>query len=410
MRATARALTLRTGLAAIPLALLAACGGAPPATTTATGEGNGGPQKDAEGNVVCESGPGVTEDTIRFGVSAELSGKAALSGAIAKRTLDQVVEKINANGGVLDKKIEVVYADNQSTNPGAVNALNKSLTTDNVFAMIGPIRSTQVLAMNETIQSKKVPMVIGGTNPTLTTEGKGLLFRFRPSDALTGNAMVAFAEKTFSPKKVAILHDSDAFGTGGANVVQQAAKEAGLEVTKASYTTGDKDYTAQLSSIKSFAPDVLFTYATNSEDLAIFARQIKELGLKMPVVGSPSVTSQVTFDLGAEFVQGWYAIVDFLLNSNDVNKEWVAEYQAEYGSPPDLFGAWQRDAMYFMVEALKQSGCDREAFIDAMGDVSTEGVQGEMKSDEQGDVNRNLLAVKVDGEQAVLVEPVDTTQ
>ncbi len=143
------------------------------------------PQIDANGKVVCKEGPGVTASTIRFGVSAELSGKAALSGANAKKSLDLAVKDINAAGGILGKQIEVIYEDNQSTNPGAVNALNKTLSQDNVFAVIGPIRSTQVLAMNEAIQSKQIPMLIGGTNSTLTTEGKGLLFRFRPSDALT---------------------------------------------------------------------------------------------------------------------------------------------------------------------------------------------------------------------------------
>jgi branched-chain amino acid transport system substrate-binding protein len=408
MRATARPTTLKTCLAALPLLALVACGGAPPPTSTTAAEGGGEAQVDEAGNVVCNEGPGVTEDTIRFGVSAELSGKAALSGANAKRSLDLAVENINADGGILGKDVEVIYQDNQSTNPGAVNALNKTLESDNVFAVIGPIRSTQVLAMNETIQSRRVPMVIGGTNETLTEEGKGLLFRFRPSDALTGAAMVSFAEEKFSPKKVAILHDSDAFGSGGAAVVEQAAEDAGMEVVeKSSYTTGDKDYTAQLSAIKSADPDVLFTYATNSEDLVIFARQIEELGLEAQVVGSPSVTSQVTFDLGGEYVQDWYAVVDFLLGATPANEEWAAEYEEKYGIKPDLFGAWQHDAMYFMKEALEQSGCDREAFLEAMHEVEIEGVQGPLKSNELGDVNENLYAVQVKGEAAELVQKVE---
>lgn len=251
-------------------------------------------------------------------------------------------------------------------------------------------------------------MVIAGTNETLTTEGKGLLFRFRPSDALTGAAMVSFAQQKFTPKTVAILHDSDAFGSGGAAVVEKVATDAGMKVVqKSSYTTGDKDYTAQLSAIKAANPDVLFTYATNSEDLVIFARQIKELGLNAQIVGSPSVTSQVTFDLGKEFVQDWYAVVDFLLGATQANKDWAAEYEQKYGVNPDLFGAWQHDAMYFMKAALEKSGCDRQAFVKAMHDVSIEGVQGPLKSNELGDVNTNLYAVQVKGAEAVLVQKVE---
>lgn len=407
MRATARARTLKTCLAGIPLVLLVACGGAPPATTTGAAAGGGEPQVDKAGKVVCKEGPGVTSSTIRFGVSAELSGKAALSGANAKKSLDLAVKDINASGGILGKQVEVVYEDNQSTNPGAVNALSKTLSSDNVFAVVGPIRSTQVLAINETIQSAKVPTLVGGTNASLTTEGKGLLFRFRPSDELTAAAMVSFAKDKFSPKRVAILNDSDAFGSGGAAGVEQAAKAAGMEVTKASYTTGDKDYTAQLSTLKSSNPDVVFTYATNSEDLVIFARQMRELGITAPVVGSPSVTSQVTFDLGAKFIQGWYAVVDFLLGATQVNKDWVKEYEAAYGGPPDLFGAWQHDAMFFSKAALEKSGCDRQAFVKALSDVAYEGVQGNLKANEKGDVNDNLYAVQVKGSEAVLVNKVE---
>ncbi len=408
MRATNRPTALKTGLAAVPLVLLAACGGAPPATTTAASGSGGQPQTDASGNVVCNEGPGVTADTIRFGVSAELSGKAALSGANAKKSLDMAVKNINDGGGVLGKQIEVVYQDNQSTNPGAVNALNKTVSSDNVFAIIGPIRSTQILAMNETIQSRQIPMLIGGTNEALTETGKGLLFRFRPSDELTGAAMVSFAQEKFSPQKVAILHDSDAFGSGGATLVENAAKEAGMEVAqKISYTTGDKDYTAQLSAIKSANPDVLFTYATNSEDLVIFARQIQELGIEADIVGSPSVTSQVTFDLGQQYVQGWYAIVDFLLGATDANKEWAEQYEATYQQKPDLFGAWQNDAMVFSKAALEKSGCDRQAFVNALREVTVEGVQGPLKSNDKGDVNANLYAVQVEGEGAELVQKVE---
>jgi branched-chain amino acid transport system substrate-binding protein len=395
---------LTIGLLAVPLLLTAACGRVP--TPTKAGDAGGGhPQVDAAGKVVCRDGsPGVTAKELRIGVDAEITGKAALSGANAKRSLDMAVDDINKAGGILGKQVTVVYNDNQSTNPGAVNALNKSVSGDNVFALIGPIRSTQVQAMNEIIKSQRLPTMIGATNASLTEQGGGYIFRFRPPDSLTGKAIVAYARKQFAPKKIAILHDSDAFGSGGAAVIEKAAKDAGISVQKASYTTGDKDYTAQLSSLRSFGPDVFTTYATNSEDVVIFARQLQELGITTPVVGGPSITSQVTFDLGQQYIQGWRAIVDFQLRSNDVNRAWAAEYEQRYGSRPDLFGAWQRDAMYFMKAALEKSGCDRQAFLAALHTVETDGAQGHLKSNKQGDVNNNLLVVQVKGGSAEVVE------
>lgn len=405
MRKRATARIVAVSLTAVPLFLAAACGGAPAPTTAGAKAGEGQVQTDATGKVICKDGsPGVSGNEINFGVNAELTGKAALSGAIAKRSLDMAVDDLNKTGGILGKQVKVVYEDNQSTNPGAVNAMNKSLTQDNVFALIGPIRSTQVQAMEETIKSKQVPMMIGATNPDLTKDGAGQIFRFRPPDSLTGVALVKYAQKTYQPKKIAILHDSDAFGSGGAAIVEKTATDAGIKVQQSSYTTGDKDYTAQLSTIKSFAPDVIITYATNSEDVAIFARQIKELGIQTPVLGGPSITSQVTYDLGKQFIQGYRAVVDFQLDSNPVNTAWAKEYEQRYGSKPDLYGAWQRDAVYFMKAALEKSGCDRGAFTKAMHQVQTDGVQGHLKSNDLGDVNRNLLVVEVQGDTTKLIE------
>lgn len=405
MRKRTTARTLAAGLTAVPLLLVVSCGGAPPPTKAGAAAGDGKIQTDASGKVTCKDGsPGVADNEIRFGVNGELTGKAALSGAIAKRSVDMAVDDLNKAGGILGKQIKVIYEDNQSSNPGAVNAMNKSLTQDNIFALIGPIRSTQVQAMEETIKSKQVPMMVGGTNASLTKDGAGLIFRFRPPDSLTGVAIVAYSQKQYKPKKIAILYDSDAFGSGGAAIIEKTAKDAGINVQKTSYTTGDKDYTAQLSTIKRFAPDVITTYATNSEDVAIFARQMQELGMKTPVVGGPSVTSQVTYDLGKKYIQGWHAVVDFKLGSNPVNAAWAKEYEQRYNSKPDLYGAWQRDALFFMKAALEKSGCDRGAFLKAMHQVEIDGVQGHLKSNDIGDVNRNLLVVEVQGDGAKLVQ------
>jgi branched-chain amino acid transport system substrate-binding protein len=112
----------------------------------------------------------------------------------------------------------------------------------------------------------------------------------------------------------------------------------------------------------------------------------------------------VTYDLGKQFIQGWRAVVDFRLDSNPVNTAWANEYEQRYGSKPDLYGAWQRDALYFMKAALEKSGCDTGAFTKALHAVEADGVQGHLKSNDIGDANRNLLVVQVQGDGTKLVE------
>lgn len=385
---------------------IAGCGGPPKATKADEGDSGAAATKqlDDSGKPTCKEGDGVTGGELRIGVTAELTGKAALSGAIAKRSLDMAAAEINSGGGILGKQVKIIYEDNQSTNPGAVNAMNKALSSDNIFTLIGPVRSTQVKAMTQTIISKKVPMLIGGTNPDLTQQGGGYLFRFRPSDALAGKAIFGYAEKQFKAKTIAIIHDSDAFGSGGAKVVEQSAKEKGVKTAKVSYTTGDKDFTAQVQQMKAAKPTVVVTYATNSEDVAVIARQMKEQGLTVPVVGSPSINSEVTFKLGGQYVQGWNVVVDFLPGSNPLNKKFSDAYKAKHGQFPDVYGGWQRDALYTIKAALEVSGCSREAFRAAMKEVEVDGVQGKLKYEEPGDMNRNLLVARIQGTGAVKVE------
>ena len=114
--------------------------------------------------------------------------------------------------------------------------------------MIGCLKSTQVLAMSDAIKNYGIPTFIGGTNVTLTKQGNPWLFRVRPDDSIAAGAMVKYIKEDTKFTKVGILHDIDAFGTGGADLVEKAAKEAGLTVVKREkFTTEDKDFTAHCS-------------------------------------------------------------------------------------------------------------------------------------------------------------------
>lgn len=385
------------------VALLAACGGGPPPAQQAEGTD----QAARTGEARCEEGdPGVTADTIRIGVNLEITGPNAVSGEYAKNSADLAVKDINDNGGVHGKDLELVYNDNQSTNPGAVNALNKTLSQDDVFAVVGPVRSTQIQAIQEIVIDAKVPMAIGGTAPTLTDEGGGYLFRFRPPDSLTGRAVAEFAVEDLDAQKVAILHSSDAFGVAGAEVVEEAAAELGAEVVVDEYATGDRDFTAQLTSLRDVSPDVFVPYGTSSEDLAVIIRQVRELGIDVPIVGSPGLTSAATLELAGPALEGAYAVLDFMPGSNPRNEAFVEAFESAYGQTPDIFTAWQWDALHVMADAIERGGCDREAFRQAL--LETEafpGVQGPLTAQSNGDFSNNLVVVQIkDGELSLVRE------
>ena len=202
------------------------------------------------------------------------------------------MEKINAAGGVKGRKITIVLEDDQTTNPGAVAAIQKLLEDKEITAIISSIRSTQVQAMLPTINEAKIPVAIGGTNYGLTHSGSEWVFRFRPHDGMSAKVIAKFTAEDLKLKKIAIVHASDAFGNGGRDMLVAAYKEYGITpVMIQGYTNGEKDFTAIVQNLKKSGAEALNTYMTFSTDLGILARQIKQQGAKVKWVGSPSITA-----------------------------------------------------------------------------------------------------------------------
>ena len=126
----------------------------------------------------------------------------------------------------------------------------------------------------------------------LTHQGNPWLFRVPPDDSIAAAAIIKYIKEDAKLTKIGLLHDTDAFGTGGADLVEKYAKEQGLPLVKREkYTTKDKDYTAQLLSIKSAGAQILVLYAPNPEDAAIVLRQYRQLGSPYKFIGTPPASN-----------------------------------------------------------------------------------------------------------------------
>jgi branched-chain amino acid transport system substrate-binding protein len=335
-----------------------------------------------------------------------------MSGDHAVKGVTLAKEEINAAGGINGRPIELVVEDTQSTNPGAIAAYNKTVQEDNVVAVIAPIRSTQIQSMDPMIREAKIVTLMGGTNTGLTEKGNPWLFRFRPPDKYAGQAMVEYLVGELKLTKIGILHDSDAFGTGGADVVEQTLKAKGLQaVRREKYTTGDKDYAAQLLAIKNAGAQALVVYGTNSEDDAIILRMRKDLAQDLVVMGSPSNVAQVTFDLGGEAVEGIYAVTDYLADANETSKKFAAAYEKTYGAKPDLYASWMYDALYALAYAIGKGGTEPDKMREAMFTLQDkESVEGTYNCAPNGDCAHTYYVVQAKGGQPVLIKTINFWQ
>jgi branched-chain amino acid transport system substrate-binding protein len=353
---------------------------------------------------------GHAAEPLKIGMVAPLTGPAAESGLYQIQGAKLAAEEVNKTGGVLGRPIELIIEDDQTTNPGSVLAFSKLAGDKDVPAFIGPIRSTQVHAMAPDIQRVGKPVMIGGVDPQLTHMGNPWLFRCRPNDTYSARVIADYGVNTLGKKKWAIVHSTDAYGTSGMKNLVEVLKGEGVEpVLIQGYTNNSQDLTPVALAVKQSGADVMGTYITFETDLAIFARQVRQLGVNIAWVGSPATMATTALRLAGPALYGSYAVSDFAADSSPAAKEFAAKYEAAYKSAPDNFGAWTYDAVHVLALAIDNAKSlepqkIREAILSVKG---YPGVEGTYNFDQNGDGLHSYNVVKNDNGKIVFIKHVD---
>ena len=327
-------------------------------------------------------------DTIKIGMVLPVTGPAADSGKYALTGAKIALERVNKAGGVLGKPIELVTEDDQTTNPGAVLAFSKLASQPDIVAFLGSIRSTQNHAMAPDILKTGKPVCFGGTDPKLTKLGNPWLIRFRPNDSYSGRVIASYGVETLAKKNWAIVHSTDAFGTGGLNALSAALDKAGAKVAiDQGYANQSQDFTPVVLAIKSSGADIIGSYFTFDNDLAIFARQLRQLGVTIPWVGSPSIITAGAVKLAGPALYGTYGVADYAVDSSPAAKQFAELYAAVSKVPPDNYSSWTYDAIGVLSAAINKAGTTdpnkiRAALLATRG---YQGAEGEYNFDEFGD-------------------------
>jgi len=326
--------------------------------------------------------------TLKIGMCVPMTGPAAEPGRYAMNGAKLALEAVNKAGGVLGKPVELVAEDDQTTNPGVVLAFSKLAAQSDIVAFLGSIRSTQVHAMAPDVLKLGKPVMIGGTDPALTHQGNPWLFRFRPNDSYSGRVIAEYGVKTLGKKKWAIVHSTDAFGTAGGKALAEAlGKLEAPPVLDQGYSNQSPDFTPVVLAVKQSGADVLGTYFTFENDLAIFARQLRQLGVTIPWVGSPSTVAVSSLKLAGPALYGTYAVSDFAEDSSESAKQFATAYRNAYKLSPDIQSSWTFDAVSVLCAAIARAGTTepgkiREAILATR---KFGGAEGEYNFDQNGD-------------------------
>ncbi|MEY2466047.1 MAG: branched-chain amino acid transport system substrate-binding protein [Verrucomicrobiota bacterium] len=307
-----------------------------------------------------ESGEaGNSSGTIKVGEFASLTGKEATFGISSHEGTLMAIEEINAAGGVLGKKLQLLTEDTQSKAGEPATVVNKLIARDEVVAILGEVASSRSLEAAPICQQNKIPMISpSSTNPKVTQVGD-FIFRVCFIDPFQGTVMANFATKTLHEKRVAVFVDEKSdYSKGLAKFFKEKFVANGGEIaTELDYNGGDKDFKAQLTAIKSANPNGVFVpgYYT---DVALICVQARQLGLEVPFYGGDGWESEKLTEIGRDAVEGNYFSTHYSpAVGSELSKKFVEDYKKRWnGKTPDALAACGYDSALVLADAIKRAG------------------------------------------------------
>ncbi len=333
------------------------------------------------------------EKTLKLGVIAELTGDMPAVGASCRNAAEMAVKEINEAGGlqVGEEKMKVVLVveDNAGKADQSAAAAQKLITQDEVLAIIGPNASRYAIPASEIAESSETVLITPwSTNPKTTRdantdEPKKYVFRACFIDPFQGRVLAKFALENLKAQKAAVLYDvASDYNKGIAEVFKENYEALGGKIVAfETYTTNDKDFSAQLTKIKAAAPDVIFLPNYYSE-VPLQVQQAQRLGITAPFIGSDSWGSNELLTLGGAALEGYYFSTHYAAdNATPVAKSFIENYQKTHGVVPDDVAALTYDAFGLLFTAIQNAGkADREAIRAALSTLPEyQGVTGDMK-------------------------------
>ncbi len=321
-------------------------------------------------------------DTIKVGYLAGLTGDFAAFGQAERNAAQLAVDEINAKGGVLGRKLELVPYDFRSRAEDAVNAVRRMIEQDKVVAVVGANSSGINIATAPLVNRGGVPQIgTLSTNPAVTVDEQGKVrpftFRICFTDPYQGKLIAYFVAKDLKKMKAAILYDVASDYAQGLRqfFVDNYTKYGGSIVADQGFRGGqDVDFRAQLTQIKASGAEVLIL-PNIGKDLALPMKQARELGMDQIVFVGGDGYGEFMWEIAGKAMENSYWI-NHLAPEDTALKPFFAAYRKKYNDECKEFanGVLAYDSMYWLADAVKRAGkADPKAIAKAL--ESTKGLK-----------------------------------
>ncbi|MGB5986957.1 MAG: ABC transporter substrate-binding protein [Desulfobacterales bacterium] len=357
--------------------------------------------------------PGVwsADKEIRIGFNIPLTGDNPDVGASSKNAAEMYMKKTpSIEVGGETYALKFVYEDNEYKAESAVKVNTKLITEEEVLGIVGPQSSSQAVPAGEVANNYETPMISPwSTNPN-TTLDRPFVFRGCFLDPFQGPVAANFATDELGAKKAAVIYDIAAdYPKGLAEFFKKAFEEIhgeGSVVAFETFTTGDKDFSAQMTNVVASEADVLFVPQYYSE-VPLIIRAAKEMGWQKAILGADAWAGGDLMSLCGDDCKGYFFSSHYAAEgATGATKAFIDEYAAEFGKTPDDVAALTWDSLGLMIQAIQDTGglsgdikADRVKVKDAMAAVKDyPGITGAMTFNPDGDPQKCAVVVKISDE------------
>ena len=336
-------------------------------------------------------------DTFGLTIPLPLTGKQAKFGEIMKRSYELAAEEINAKGGIKGKKLALSFEDSSAKPEIARSIVERLIDVKKQPIIVGEYTSSCAKAVAAVAEERKTPyLVVASADDDITKQNYKYVFRQNQVNDHYADALVSFMKEVVKPRTIAILYESSAFGTSGANAMERDAQKIGAQVVlKEKFETGAIDFKPLLSTVKAAQPDVIYTVSYANE-AQLLMKQIKELRLDARLYAGGAAGFAIP-----EFIDGAKDAAEYVVSATlwtpqlkyPGTKDYAEKYKAKYGDYPSYHGASAYAALYVVKDALdRATSWTQDGIRDALKATNIKTAFGPVKfEDKEGYQNQNFM-------------------
>jgi branched-chain amino acid transport system substrate-binding protein len=336
-------------------------------------------------------------DNFDLVIPLPLTGKQAKFGEIMKKSYEMAAEEINAKGGIKKKKLVLSFEDSGAKPETARAIVEKLIDTKKQPIIVGEYTSACAKAVAAVAEERKTPyLVVASADDDITQKNYKYVFRQNPVNAHYSDSVIDFIKKVVKPRTMAILYESSAFGTSGAEAMAKDAEKAGIKVLmKEKYEAGSVDFKPLLSKMKAAQPEVIFM-VSYVMDASLLMKQIKELRIDAKLFAGGAAGFAIP-----EFIDNAKDAAEYVITATlwtpklkyPGSKEYADKYKKKYGDFPSYHGASAYSALYVVKDALERAkDWTRDDIRSALKATNTMTAFGPVRfEDKEGYQNQNFI-------------------